>query len=240
MRAITKNPLLADKLKGSGDGFDKGKEGGDKRFLFPEHLGPHAINVGVKNKSILQGVFYLSRTNYLEGTVNCEGMDGPVLVQGLQNQNRAVDGDHVAIQLLEKKDWSAPAELILDDSGKVDPGDTLEDGDKSLLDGAVKKREDVQPTGKVVGIVKRKWRQYCGMLLAPDPATGKTGGGGTKHIFVPAEKKIPKIRIETRQAATLRGSRIVVAVDSWPRHSRYPHGHFVRVLGKIGMTSLGV
>ena len=99
VRAITKNPLLADKLKGSGDGFDKGKEGGGgKRFLFPEHLGPHAINVGVKNKSILQGVFYLSRTNYLEGTVSCEGMDGPVLVQGLQNQNRAVDGDHVAIQ----------------------------------------------------------------------------------------------------------------------------------------------
>ena len=54
------------------------------------------------------------------------------------------------VQLLEKKDWSAPAELILDDSGKVDPGDTLEDGDKSLLDGAVKKREDVQPTGKVI------------------------------------------------------------------------------------------
>ena len=92
--------MLADKLKGSGDGFDKGKDGGggDKRFLFPEHLSPHAINVGVKTKSILQGVFYLSRTNYLEGTVNCEGLDSPVLVQGLQNQNRAVDGDHVAIQ----------------------------------------------------------------------------------------------------------------------------------------------
>ena len=51
----------------------------------------------------------------------------------------------MAIQLLEKKDWSAPAELILDDDGgKADPGDTLDDGDKSLLDRAVKKREDVQ------------------------------------------------------------------------------------------------
>ena len=70
--------------------------------------------------------------------------------------------------------------------------------------------------------------------MHPTKASDKSGGGGTKHIFVPAEKKIPKIRIETRQAATLRGNRIVVAVDSWPRHSRYPHGHFVRVLGKIG------
>ena len=29
-------------------------------------------------------------------------------------------------------------------------------------------------------------------------------------------------------------SRIVVAIDSWPRHSRYPLGHFVRALGPIG------
>ena len=29
-------------------------------------------------------------------------------------------------------------------------------------------------------------------------------------------------------------NRIVVAVDSWPRYSRYPHGHFVRILGKLG------
>jgi len=59
-------------------------------------------------------------------------------------------------------------------------------------------------------------------------------GGGTRHIFVPAEKKIPKVRIETRQADALKGKRIVVAVDAWPRHSRYPVGHFVRVLGSIG------
>lgn len=25
-----------------------------------------------------------------------------------------------------------------------------------------------------------------------------------------------------------------MAIDSWPRHSRYPNGHFVRALGPIG------
>lgn len=43
-----------------------------------------------------------------------------------------------------------------------------------------------------------------------------------KHLFVPAERRIPRIRIETRQAHTLKGQRIVVAIDSWPRTSRYP------------------
>lgn len=58
--------------------------------------------------------------------------------------------------------------------------------------------------------------------------------GGTRHLFVPAERKIPKVRIETRQAETLKSQRIIVAIDSWPRTSRYPLGHFVRALGKIG------
>ncbi len=57
---------------------------------------------------------------------------------------------------------------------------------------------------------------------------------GTRHLFVPAERKIPKIRIETRQAVTLSSQKIIVAIDSWPRSSRYPLGHFVRALGNIG------
>jgi len=42
------------------------------------------------------------------------------------------------------------------------------------------------------------------------------------------------VRIETRQADILANQRIIVAIDSWPRTSRYPLGHFVRALGKIG------
>lgn len=55
-----------------------------------------------------------------------------------------------------------------------------------------------------------------------------------RHLFVPAERKIPKVRIETRQAELLSTQRIIVAIDSWPRNSRYPWGHFVRALGNIG------
>ena len=80
----------------------------------------------------------------------------------------------------------------------------------------------------MVGILKRKWRQYCGIIQSSPVANT------VNHIFVPAEKSVPKVRIETRQYSTLKGQRIIVAIDSWPRHSRYPKGHFVRALGKIG------
>jgi len=48
------------------------------------------------------------------------------------------------------------------------------------------------------------------------------------------QRRIPKVRIETRQAASLMDQRIIVAIDSWPRNSAYPHGHLLRKLCTIG------
>lgn len=197
---LKEHPAMFDKLNLLGEG---GSSGGqlNKKFLYPEHWSPAQINGGIKTGKLHQGVFYLNRTNFQEGSVNVEGLDEPILVQGLEQLNRAVDGDVVAVELLEKVKWSAPAEVVLEDEG-YDPGDTLEQ-DKDVLEQAIKAR-DVKPTGKVVGIIRRKWRQYCGMLQE-----NPSGSQATRHIFVPAEKKIPKIRIETRQACLLKGQRII-------------------------------
>lgn len=90
-----------------------------------------------------------------------------------------------------------------------------------------------RPTGRVVGIVRRKWRQYCGTLRDRSADIMETMVV-TSHYFVPAEKRIPFIRIETRQYDKLKNQRIVVAIDSWPIDSKYPRGHYVRALGEIG------
>ena len=38
--------------------------------------------------------------------------------------------------------------------------------------------------------------------------------------------------MRTRQAPTLIGQKVLVAIDRWDRNSRYPEGHFVRALGR--------
>ncbi|XP_075923475.1 exosome complex exonuclease RRP44-like [Petromyzon marinus] len=85
-----------------------------------------------------------------------------------------------------------------------------------------------RPTGKVVGIIKRNSRPLCGMLM-PSPIKE-----ATRHLFTPADRRMPRVRVETRQAASLQAHRIVVAIGGWLRHSRYPNGHFVRSLGECG------
>ncbi|XP_075920121.1 exosome complex exonuclease RRP44-like [Petromyzon marinus] len=74
-----------------------------------------------------------------------------------------------------------------------------------------------RPTGKVVGIIKRNSRPLCGMLM-PSPIKE-----ATRHLFTPADRRMPRVRVETRQAASLQAHRIVVAIGGWLRHSRYPN-----------------
>ena len=45
---------------------------------------------------------------------------------------------------------------------------------------------------------------------------------GNRQLFIAAERRIPRIRIETRQAENLMGKRIIVSIDAWPRSSRFP------------------
>ena len=151
-----------------------------------------------------------------------------ILIQGLHSLNRSVDGDIVAVELLPEDQWTAPSEFVIVDEAVDDDIDETEDKKiEKLLKKNVNKNEK-QPTGKVVGIIKRKWRQYCGKIR------DNVIKGSSRHIFIPAERKIPHVRIETRQAENLKNHRIIVAIDQWPLHSRYPQGHFVRSLGPIG------
>lgn len=226
IKSLIANPDLVDRLALSND--DK-NEITSSKVLFPEHLPLSKIQAGIKSGSFLQGTFRASRDNYLEATVfvQGEGEDSTeVLIQGLQNLNRAVHQDVVAVQLLPKNQWVAPSSVVLQDEGAAKDDDADEDEEdklrRSLTEAARK------ATGKVVGIIKRNWRPFCGMLNVSQIKES------TRHLFTPADRRIPRIRIETRQASTLVGQRIMVAIDGWPKDSRYPNGHFVRSLGSAG------
>lgn len=214
-------PGLVDKLSKS-DVIIPSKS----QIIFPEHLSVSKIHSGIKSGKLLQGTFQASRENYLEGNVSVQidGMEKWILIQGLQNLNRAVHGDSVAIEILPESEWSLPSGVVTDKEAVEEKVDNIE----QPVGTKIKKETDLLITGKVVGIVRRNWKTYCGTLLPlPDMR-------GAHHTFVPANHSIPRIRIETRQGNMLLGQRIVVSIDSWPRSSRFPQGHFVTALGQIG------
>lgn len=70
----------------------------------------------------------------------------------------------MAIEILPQEEWRKPSDIVLEDKAE-DPGDLLEEESQLLDTKPTAVDEDISPTGKVVGIIRRKWRQYCGILM---------------------------------------------------------------------------
>jgi len=219
-------------------------------LLYPEYLSMSAMTTGVKNGTLHQGVFNVSPYNYLEGSVHVPSFDRALVIQGRENSNRAVSGDVVVIEVLPKDQWKAPSTKVIeeDDVGKNENAEH-EDGsaeaivteqERRALQEEVKKSHgkgadgQSQPTAKVVGIVKRNWRQYVGHVDRDSVRSRAKDSRAQQTVFlIPMDKRVPKIRVRTRQAGDLLGKRILVTIDSWERESRYPVGHFIRSLGEL-------
>ncbi|XP_029642031.1 exosome complex exonuclease RRP44 [Octopus sinensis] len=196
------------------------------RTLFPEHLSYSEIQKGIKLGKYKQGKFQASRENYLEGRVSVIGADEMVLVVGRENLNRAVNEDIVALEILPEDEWTCPSSIIMENTADEKKEEEVEDEIKKSINKVPKEKR--QTTGRIVGIIRQNRRNYCGILQLSDIKEKKT------HLFIPANKLIPKIQIRTEQGKELVAQRIIVVIDKWPQYSRFPMGHFVKKLGPIG------
>ena len=218
------NPLLLDKL-----GSDNIDYKATNVAIYEDHRAMTKLKSGIKSGKLLQGNFQASRYNPFEGHVFME--DKQVFIHGRNNVNRACQDDVVAIEMLPESEWkSAHSGIVEEDEEESLTESETKDQQDSQEPKKKKKRvsADVAPCAKVVGIIKRAWRSLCGALEKSVITTGSS------HLFKPADSRYPKIRIETRQYNTLLGQRIIVVVDAWPKDSKYPIGHYIRSLGKIG------
>lgn len=207
----------------------------DTKFQYPKHLTPEDVKIGVEDGRLLIGRFQANRDNNLEGIVpvSIDGEDVHVLIQGRESLNRAIHDDEVAIELLPKSEWKSKYDIVLP-SNADDEAAEDEFIDETHQLQFMDRSSHLRPTGKVVAIIKRVWRQYTGILMRhKTPSLGRAVTT-TRCLFRPGDRRIPIIRIETRQYETLKDQQLLVAIDSWPRASRYPQGHYVKSLGNIG------
>lgn len=217
-------------------------------LFYPEYYTMSKMMTGVKDSTLHQGVFNVSPFNYLEGTVQVPAFEKPLLILGREASNRSVSGDSVVVEVLPKDQWKAPSTKIVDEetlnqdeNAEVEEDEAvITERERRLLQEEVKKAHGgssetrAQPTAKVVGVVKRNWRQYVGTVDSNSAGFSVSQGRRQQTVFLlPMDKRIPKIRMRTRQAQELVGKRILATIDSWDRDTRYPVGHYVRSLGDI-------
>ncbi|KAG2382977.1 hypothetical protein C9374_004944 [Naegleria lovaniensis] len=190
----------------------------DNEFGFTDYLSPDVIELGLKSDKYLKGVLRVnqhnSRNAHIKTTIKqSNGIDEEevqikVNIDGTADRNRAVHGDSVVVELKPKSEWKTVTGSRNDTHGIHD--------------------SKTEPTGRVVGILERNWREYVACLEEnTNPSTDWA-------LVIPMDSRIPKIRIKTRQKAELENMRIIVRISDWEKKSKYPSGFYVRTLGPIG------
>lgn len=217
--------------------------------LYPDYFSLSKMMTGVRAGTLHQGIFNVSPYNYLEGSVHVPAFDKSLLILGRENSNRAVSGDVVVVEVLPKSQWKAPSTKIIEEdtlnkneNADVDEAEgeaVVTEQERKALQEEVKKTQGKsiegrpQPTARVIGVIKRNWRQYVGHVDSSSSSAAKQSRKQQTVFLIPMDKRVPKIRLRTRQADELLGKRVLVTIDAWDQSSRYPEGHFVRSLGDL-------
>lgn len=198
---------------------------------YVDYLKLEVLEAGIKSGRYIQGKLNVNKHHAMqEAFVTRQGGDldkkdgssGDILIPGMVYRNRAVHGDLVVVQLLAKSEWKSKITRL---AQKKD--------DEEVEEVKWEKRADVEPTGRIIGIIERNWRE-CIATIPKEEAENVQRKSGKRILVMPYDRRIPKIRVLTTQAKKLAGERIVVRIDNWPVNSQYPNGHFVKSLGKIG------
>ena len=219
-----------------------------REAYYVKHLPLSKLLTGIKAGNMHKGVFKVSQYNYLEASIQVHAFSRPLLILGREHASRAIHGDVVVVEILPKDQWKIPSMQIVeeetmnkDDNPEMEGSENIvTDKERRALQDEVRRAHEVdsegraQPTARVVGITKRNWRQYVGLVDESAVKKTATQVPAQQTVFLlPMDKKVPKIRIRTRRAQQIVGQRILASVDSWDRESRYPTGHLVRVLGPV-------
>jgi exosome complex exonuclease DIS3/RRP44 len=223
----------ADRLLDMISAGNEGRESRDAKAtqnLYQEYYSLSKMMTGVKNGILHQGIFNVSPYNYLEGSIHAPAFDKSLLVLGRENMNRAIQGDIVVIEVLPEEQWKAPSSKIIEEetlnrneNADAEDGEAVvTEQERRALQEKVRRTQSKsiegrpQPTAKVVGVIKRNWRQYVGHINMSSVSDSVKQGRKQQTVFLmPMDKRIPKIRVRTRQAGELVGKRVLVAIDSW-------------------------
>ena len=215
--------------------------------VYPAHLKASEVERGLKERRLFQGVLRMHMNTCMHGSVTCSGTE-EVEVSGRLALNRAIDGDVVvvekmeSVEALERADKRLRLEVADPEFGVSGAAPSATDELKEMQAQPAQMAQTDRPKGRVVGILKRNWREYCGTLRPLHAERQKEHGPGTYNksdrVFIPADARLPNIMIQTRHSANLENKRIVVVLDGWDRFSHHPSGHWTKILGDVGDRSV--
>jgi len=232
-----------------------------RKQLYEDHLSFDEMMMGIKEGRFFQGRFNVSRLVQTEASVKVSGLNQDILIDNVIQQNRALNGDIVCIELLPEECWfdhyrsTEPVNALLDDVQEVDKismdskDDEQEDKAVNLIE-LVNSQESKQVTGKVRGVLKKLNKTYGGSIIKKADMLPSTlekynqflenhniteqGLIDQYRVFVPYNVQLPQSVMRVQNPQALEQKRIIVRFQDWLATSPFPIGQFVKVVGEEG------
>jgi exosome complex exonuclease DIS3/RRP44 len=211
------SPLLSD-LVAQFHQHQHGSDDQSDRPHFPPHLTATEITRGIQTGRLHRGIFRKLFADTAAVMIRQDNDRVSVTIPtSSTDQNRAVDGDTVAIQLHGVTEWITTsaagtaipktttvdnnndndennAAQIAPDTAEPSLADVMNVKDVVTMDDATERR----PTGQVVGIIRRNFGSHCGSIFTTTAATAaatdrSSKSGRTSHSSSSSDQQRQKI-----------------------------------------------
>ncbi|EPY49872.1 RNB-like protein [Schizosaccharomyces cryophilus OY26] len=149
----------------STNNYPAGGSGNTRRNLFSPYLPQSSIPSLLAEHRLVTGVLVVSKKNRSDAFVNVNGLDAEVFICGSKDRNRALEGDVVAVELLDVEEvWTGKLEKE-ENRRRKDPISTRGSFDNLANDSllfevpqrsAIKARDDEQVEGQTLFLLDQK------------------------------------------------------------------------------------
>ncbi|KAI7869203.1 hypothetical protein BDF14DRAFT_1785914 [Spinellus fusiger] len=231
-----------------------------RRPLFIAHLPFSALTPLLRSRHLVRGTLRVNKRNRSDAYVYCDELDADIYVCGSRDRNRALEGDVVAVRLVdvdkvlrEKKDKEEVK--LLRNGGQLRMRLPDEEDENEIIFGGDEEVHIVKPKycGVVVAILERAQNQvFSGNLTLMRPNNKRTlkeeapRKDNQKQVprivwFKSSDKRVPLIAIPIEQAPQafvdtsdeFLTRLFVGSIKRWPITSLHPFGTLERELGSV-------
>ncbi|KAI9347541.1 hypothetical protein BD770DRAFT_446516 [Pilaira anomala] len=235
-----------------------------RRPLFIAHLPFSALTPLFRARQLVRGVLRVNKRNRSDAYVSCDELDGgDIYICGSRDRNRALEGDTVAIRLvnvekvIREKQEKEEAKLARN-NGQAKTRLPDEEDENEIIFGGDEEIDAVKPkyAGVVVAILERAQNQvFSGTLTLSRPNNKRAAlqqqqeeeeGNVKKEVprivwFKATDKRVPLIAIPIEQVPqdfvdnneAYQNRLFVGSIKRWPITSLHPFGTLERELGAI-------
>ncbi|KAF7728751.1 hypothetical protein EC973_005589 [Apophysomyces ossiformis] len=229
-----------------------------RKPLYPSHLSVQEANKLLRSCKAFSGVLQVDKQDSSDAFVSCEEL-GEIYIYGSRNRNRALDGDTVAVELVDVD------EMLTEKINKKQARSTTRRSSVAFLstsnpplssipeDSAPMKRPAY--CGKVICILDRpRHALFSGTLslFRPNAHRENDNSKENKHNhpkiiwFIPADKRLPLVAVPLKHAPSgfvkyheeFKHRIFVGNIQRWPASSLHPFGTIEYEIGYMGELSV--